>query len=107
VLSRLRPAANTALIFPGLGLGVTVARADRVSNGMLAAAAAALAGLSDAATPGAGVLPPVTSLRQVSAAAAASQAAQAESLAQAQLDDLGKQVAQAMWTPAYPTIQPI
>ena len=40
--------ANNALIFPGLGLGVTVARARRVSDGMLAAAADALAGLSDA-----------------------------------------------------------
>jgi malate dehydrogenase (oxaloacetate-decarboxylating) len=101
--------ANNALIFPGLGLGITVARARRVSDGMLAAAAATLAGLSDAATPGATVLPPVTSLRQVSAAVAAAvaQAAQAEGLAQAQLDDPGEQVAQAMWTPAYPTIQPI
>jgi len=99
--------ANNALIFPGLGLGITVARARRVSDGMLAAAAATLAGLSDAATPGATVLPPVTSLRQVSAAVAAAvaQAAQAEGLAQAQLDDPGEQVAQAMWTPAYPTIQ--
>jgi malate dehydrogenase (oxaloacetate-decarboxylating) len=101
--------ANNALIFPGLGLGVTVARARRVSDAMLAAAAAALAGLSDTATPGAAVLPPVTSLRQVSAAVAAAvaQAAQAEGLAQAQLDDPGKQVAQAMWTPEYPAIQPI
>jgi malate dehydrogenase (oxaloacetate-decarboxylating) len=101
--------ANNALIFPGLGLGITVARARRVSDGMLAAAAVTLAGLSDAATPGATVLPPVTSLRQVSAAVAAAvaQAAQAEGLAQAQLDDPGEQVAQAMWTPAYPTIQPI
>ena len=40
--------ANNALIFPGLGLGVTVARARRVSDGMLAAAANALAGLTDA-----------------------------------------------------------
>ena len=31
--------ANNALIFPGLGLGVTVSRARRVSDGMLAAAA--------------------------------------------------------------------
>jgi malate dehydrogenase (oxaloacetate-decarboxylating) len=101
--------ANNALIFPGLGLGVTVARARRVSDAMLAAAAAALASLCDAATPGAAVLPPVTSLREVSAAVAAAvaQAAQAEGLAQAQLDDPAKQVAQAMWTPAYPTIQPI
>jgi malate dehydrogenase (oxaloacetate-decarboxylating) len=76
---------------------------------MLAAAAAALAGLSDTVTPGAAVLPPVTSLRQVSAAvgAAVAQAAQAEGLAQAQLDVPAKQVAQAMWAPAYPAIQPI
>ena len=101
--------ANNALIFPGLGLGVTVARARRVSDAMLAAAAAALAGLTDAATPGAAVLPPVTHLREVSAAVATAvaQAAQAEGLAQAQLDDPAKQVAQAMWTPEYPTIQPI
>jgi malate dehydrogenase (oxaloacetate-decarboxylating) len=101
--------ANNALIFPGLGLGVTVARARRVSDGMLATAAAALASFCDAATPGAAVLPPVTRLREVSAAVATAvaQAAQAEGLAQAQLDDPAKQVAQAMWTPAYPTIQPI
>jgi malate dehydrogenase (oxaloacetate-decarboxylating) len=99
--------ANNALIFPGLGLGVTVARASRVSDGMLAAAAAALAGLTDASTPGAAVLPSVASLREVSAAVAVAvaQAAQAEGLAQTQLDDPAKQVAQAMWTPGYPTIE--
>jgi malate dehydrogenase (oxaloacetate-decarboxylating) len=100
--------ANNALIFPGLGLGVTVARARRVSDGMLAAAANALAGLCDAATPGAAVLPPVTSLRAVSAAVATAvaRAAQAEGLAQARLDDPAKQVAEAMWPPAYPVIEP-
>jgi malate dehydrogenase (oxaloacetate-decarboxylating) len=99
--------ANNALIFPGLGLGVTVARASRVSDGMLAAAAAALAGLTDASTPGAAVLPSVASLREVSVAVAVAvaQAAQAEGLAQTQLDDPAKQVAQAMWTPGYPTIE--
>ena len=100
--------ANNALIFPGLGLGVTVARARRVSDGMLAAAANALAGLSDAATPGAAVLPPVTSLRAVSAAVATAvaRAAQAEGLARARLDDPAKQVAEAMWLPVYPVIEP-
>src|SRR5215469_5803451 len=62
--------ANNALIFPGLGLGVTVCRARRVSDRMLAAAARALAGLPDVSAPGAAVLPPVTSLRSVSAAVA-------------------------------------
>jgi malate dehydrogenase (oxaloacetate-decarboxylating) len=101
--------ANNALIFPGLGLGVTVARARRVSDGMLAAAAAALAAMPDTSAPGAPVLPPVTSLRQVSAAVAAAvaDAAQAEGLAQIRLDDPAAQVARAMWTPEYPVIQPI
>ncbi len=100
--------ANNALVFPGLGLGVTVARARRVSDGMLAAAASALAGLSDAAAPGAPLLPPVTSLRDVSAAVAVAvaRAAQAEGLAQTMLDDPDKQVAEAMWVPAYPVIEP-
>jgi len=61
--------ANNALIFPGLGLGVTVCRARRVSDSMLAAAAQALADLSEASTPGAPVLPPVTCLRAVSSLA--------------------------------------
>jgi malate dehydrogenase (oxaloacetate-decarboxylating) len=99
--------ANNALIFPGLGLGVTVSRARRVSDGMLAAAADALADLSGTA-PGAPLLPPVTSLRDVSAAVAVAvaRAAQAEGLAQTMLDDPDKQVAEAMWAPAYPVIEP-
>jgi malate dehydrogenase (oxaloacetate-decarboxylating) len=101
--------ANNALIFPGLGLGVTVCRARRVSDVMLAAAARALAGLSDAATPGAAVLPPVTSLRATSAAVAVAvaEAAQAEGLARMPLDDPVTQVREAMWMPAYPVIEPI
>jgi malate dehydrogenase (oxaloacetate-decarboxylating) len=100
--------ANNALIFPGLGLGVTVAQARWVSDRMLAAAARALTGLSGAAAPGAPVLPLVTSLRAVSAAVAVAvaQAAQAEGLAEATLDDPARQVAEAMWVPAYPTIEP-
>jgi malate dehydrogenase (oxaloacetate-decarboxylating) len=101
--------ANNALIFPGLGLGVTVSRARRVSDGMLAAAAGALAGLSDAAAPGAAVLPPVTSLREVSAAVAeaVARAARAEGLSSVPLDDLPERVRQAMWQPAYPRVEPI
>ena len=101
--------ANNALIFPGLGLGVIVCRARRISDQMLAAAAHALADLSGAATPGAAMLPPVTSLRETSAAVAAAvaRAAQAEGLAQTVLDDPAKQVAEAMWVPAYPVIEPV
>ncbi len=101
--------ANNALIFPGLGLGVTVSRARRVSDGMLAAAADALARLSDATLPGAALLPPVTSLRAVSAAVAAAvaRAAHAEGLARMPLDDPVRQVREAMWTPAYPKVEAI
>jgi len=101
--------ANNALIFPGLGLGVTISRAGRVSDGMLAAAAQALAGLSGVTAPGAPLLPPVTSLRTVSAAVAAAvaRAAQAEGLAGVPLDDPEEQVRRAMWVPTYPTIEPV
>ena len=101
--------ANNALIFPGLGLGVTVCRARRVSDQMLAAAARALAGLPDVSAPGAAVLPPVTSLRSVSAAVAAAvaEAAQAEGLAGRPLDDPVEQARRAMWAPAYPRVEPV
>ena len=100
--------ANNALIFPGLGLGVTVSRARRVSDGMLAAAADALAGLCGTASPGAAMLPPVTSLRIVSAAVAVAvaRAARAEGLSDLLLDDLAGHVRQAMREPAYPDIKP-
>jgi malate dehydrogenase (oxaloacetate-decarboxylating) len=101
--------ANNALIFPGLGLGVTVSRARRVSDGMLAAAADALAGLSDAAAPGAAVLPPVTSLRDVSAAVAeaVARSARDEGLSDVPLDGLAERVRAAMWEPAYPAVEAI
>jgi malate dehydrogenase (oxaloacetate-decarboxylating) len=99
--------ANNALVFPGLGLGVIVARASRISDRMIAAAANAVARLSDATTPGAPLLPPVDDLRQVSAAVglAVAVAAADEGLAQLPVDDPVQQVHQAMWRPEYPRIE--
>jgi malate dehydrogenase (oxaloacetate-decarboxylating) len=101
--------ANNALIFPGLGLGVTVSRARRVSDGMLVAAADALAVLAEASAPGAAVLPPVTSLRAVSAAVAeaVARAARAEGLSDVPLDGLAERVRAAMWEPAYPAVEAV
>jgi malate dehydrogenase (oxaloacetate-decarboxylating) len=99
--------ANNALVFPGLGLGVTVARASRISDRMIAAAADAVAKLSDATRPGAPLLPPVSDLRPVSAAVAiaVARAAAEEGLAQVTIDDPIQQVHQAMWRPEYPRLE--
>ena len=101
--------ANNALVFPGLGLGVTVARASRITDRLIAAAADAVAQLSDAGRPGAPLLPPVSDLRPVSAAVAiaVARAAVAEGLAQAELDNPIQQVQQAMWRPQYPRLETI
>ena len=99
--------ANNALVFPGLGLGVTVARTSRITDGLIAAAADAVARLSDATRPGAPLLPPVSDLRPVSAAVAiaVAQAAVAEGLAQVPVDNPIEAVHQAMWRPQYPKVE--
>ena len=99
--------ANNALVFPGLGLGVTVARASRISDRMIAAAADAVARLSDATRLGAPLLPSVRDLRPVSAAVAiaVAKAAAEEGLARVPLDDPIQQVHQAMWRPEYPRLE--
>jgi malate dehydrogenase (oxaloacetate-decarboxylating) len=99
--------ANNALVFPGLGLGVTVARASRITDRMIAAAADAVARLSNATTPGAPLLPPVDNLRAVSAAVAVAVAVAAveEGLAQVPVDNPIQQVHEAMWRPDYPRIE--
>jgi malate dehydrogenase (oxaloacetate-decarboxylating) len=50
--------ANNGLVFPGLGLGVTVSRSHRISDGLITAAADAVARLSEATAPGHRCCPP-------------------------------------------------
>ena len=101
--------ANNALVFPGLGLGVAVSRARRISDPMLAAAANAVAELSDATEPGSALLPPVDDLRLVSAAVgiAVARAAAAEGLAEVELHAPVQQVHEAMWRPEYPRVEAV
>lgn len=101
--------SNNALIFPGLGLGVAACRARRISEGMIAAAAEALAGLVNAWRPGAPLLPGIGDLRLVSAtvAIAVAQQAAAEGLADEPLTDPIQQVYERMWQPRYPDIEAI
>ncbi len=95
---------NNALIFPGLGLGVIVARATRLTDGMFLAAAQAVAALADPSEPGAPLLPRVADLRATSAivAIAVARAAQADGVATAPVDDgLEDRVHDAMWRCEY------
>ncbi len=98
---------NNALIYPGIGQGTIVSRASRITNGMLLAAAEALAELVDGGRPGAALLPAVQRIRAASAAVAIAVARQAasEGIAQAELRDPVQAVDAAMWTAAYPPLE--
>jgi malate dehydrogenase (oxaloacetate-decarboxylating) len=95
--------ANNALSYPGLGLGTIVARATHVTDGMLLAAAQAIAGLVDVHAAGAALLPHVGNLRLTSAtvAVAVARAAAQDGVAQAKLADPVQAVQDAMWRAAY------
>ena len=94
---------------PDWVLGVVVARARRISTGMIATAANAVAELSEATLPGASLLPRLPTSRRVSAAVAVAVALAAaeEGLAQVAIDDPIQQVHQAMWRPYYPHIEAV
>lgn len=98
--------ANNALIYPGIGLGTIVSRASHVTDGMLLAAAEAIAGLVDMSSTGAGVLPQVQSLRAVSAtvAVAVARQAAADGVAQVELPDPVEAVQESMWQAVYPSL---
>ena len=94
---------NNALLYPGLGLGVIVSGASRVTDGMLLAAAQTVASQVDPTEPGASLLPPVENLRASSAtvAVAVARQAQADGVATASHDNLVQAVQDAMWQPVY------
>ena len=96
--------ANNALLYPGLGLGTIVAGASKVTDGMLLAAAEAVAGQVDVSAPGAGLLPAVENLRASSAttAVAVTRAAADDGVATKKHDNLVQAVQEAIWQPTYP-----
>jgi malate dehydrogenase (oxaloacetate-decarboxylating) len=99
--------ANNALIYPGIGLGTIVSRASRVTDGMLLAAAEAIAALVDVSRPGAGLLPEVENLRAVSATVAVAVAKRAveDGVAAADLADPVQAVQDAIWQATYPSLE--
>ncbi len=102
--------ANNAFIFPGLGLGVVLSGARRVTDAMFHAAARSVAEsvcADDLA--GGSLLPPLASIRDISAHIAARVAAlaAAEGLARAGVPEAPDAwVRERMYEPAYPDYQP-
>jgi malate dehydrogenase (oxaloacetate-decarboxylating) len=98
--------AGSFLVGPGLGLGVLVSRASRVTPHMLRAAAGAIAEQADASPPGAPLLPVVRDLRASSAllAEAVVRAAVADGVAVFNPTNPAQAIQDAMWRPAYPDI---
>jgi malate dehydrogenase (oxaloacetate-decarboxylating) len=95
--------ANNALLYPGLGLGTIVSGASAVTDGMLLAAAEAVAGQADVTAPGASLLPAVENLRASSAttAVAVARAAADDGVATRKHGSLVQAVQDAIWQPVY------
>jgi malate dehydrogenase (oxaloacetate-decarboxylating) len=96
---------NNSYIFPGLALGILVSRARRVTDGMIMAAAKALAALSPArADKSAPLLPPIAEARKTSLAVA--EAAGMQAIADGVAEDvdeasLAGELRAYVWEPEY------
>jgi malate dehydrogenase (oxaloacetate-decarboxylating)(NADP+) len=107
--NRLVPGqGNNAYIFPGLGLGVLVSGARRVTDDMFQTAARVLAGTVSDASLGEGLLyPPLADIRRVSGliASAVAEVAWAAGLAGVPRHaDVTAAVRDMMWEPEYPDL---
>jgi malate dehydrogenase (oxaloacetate-decarboxylating) len=95
--------ANNALVFPGLGLGIIVAGARLLTQGMLHAAAKAIVGQANPTEPGDSLLPDVQDLSTISTvvAEAVYHAALEDGVATKTHEDIAQTVHDTMWHPAY------
>ncbi|HDX9578418.1 TPA: NAD-dependent malic enzyme [Bacillus pseudomycoides] len=101
--------SNNAFVFPGLGLGAIVAKAEVISKGMFAAAANAVARMSDSSKPGASLLPSIEKLHEVSkyVAIEVAHAAIHEGIARVEIQDVENAIEDAMWEPEYKEIKSV
>jgi malate dehydrogenase (oxaloacetate-decarboxylating) len=99
--------SNNAFVFPGLGLGAIVTKAKVISKGMFAAAAYAVARMTDNSTPGASLLPSIEKLHEVSkyVAIEVANAAIYEGIARADIQDVEQAIEDAMWIPEYKEVK--
>lgn len=95
--------ANNVLVFPGIGLGIIVARARLVTPGMLQAAARAIVRHANPTNAGDSLLPDVCNLRDISAAVAEAvyHAAVDDGVATRSHPDVRQAVLDTMWRPVY------
>ena len=102
---------NNVYVFPGVGLGALVARAQKVTDSMFTVAARELAAAVSESDLGEGALfPPLSELREVTArvASAVVREARDKGLGRAIADDeVDAAVREAMWVPAYPELEPV
>lgn len=100
--------ANNVFVFPGIGLGTIVTRASEITDGMIAAAAIALAdSLDDADLAERVLVPDISSLWSVcgNVALAVAKQAMADGVArESDPDALRKQLNEYRWLPVYPEI---
>jgi len=96
---------NNSFIFPGLALGILVAQARRVTDGMIMAAAKALASLSPSKKDrGAPLLPAIGESRQVAlvVSEAVARQAVADGVAESRTEvGISDRIREYVWTPVY------
>jgi malic enzyme len=101
---------NNAFVFPGMGLGILLSKAREVTDSMFAAAARQLAAEVSAEDLAAGSLfPPVRDIRRVTAGIASAVVREARDCGVGNFiedADVEREVARAMWEPAYLPLEP-
>jgi malic enzyme len=102
---------NNVYVFPGVGLGAIVSEATKVTDGMFAAAANALAAMVEESDLAQGVLyPPLPELRRISRviAQAVAQEASHSGVGREMADDeIEAALDHEMWNLDYPTLRPV
>lgn len=95
--------SNNVLVFPGIGMGIIIAGARRLTQSMLHASAKAVAQQANPSAPGDSLLPDVQGLRDISTrvAEAVYHAAVADGVATKTHDDVRQAVIDRMWLPTY------
>lgn len=98
---------DNVMLYPGLALGATVARARLITDDMIFAAANALSSLLAVRQPGASLLPQIDNLRSVSATVAMAVVEEAvrSGVAGVRVGNIVAEVQDAMWHPEYDILQ--